>query len=255
MEREVSPPLPTSGQIFGSLVKNLGIRHALLQSRTARRFFSGRLEQQVKESTRAEIIGAIAEVLSDIGLAEVPRKGDDDATPAAVLADLLDWHGVNWERWRDFMRPRMMRVLPSHLSVVWAAYVRLAVIDLAIRIAGKVHMAGAAQSSLDFLAWASSSRRGRYLNRKRMESGIRVHQAEENELIQELEGRLLQDWDVGNPEAYAHYQRSIELQVQGRIYEAVAEVAKAAELDPLDPAKPLHPGVGETRYRPPDGEP
>ena len=346
----------------------------------------------MKESTRAEIIDAIAEVLSDIGLAEAPGKGDDNATPAAVLADLLDWHGVNWERWRDFMRPRMMRVLPSHLPDVWAAYVRLAVIDLALRIAGKVHMGGVPLSSLHFLEWATSGRRGRYLNQKRIESGItlfdfaevvgvtfnaaeawvysgtrpsdenlskiavvlspanephetirvlqelrrlywisdvagllenfigseamdeipvrlktyacqalriiddrvsedrrpdiaaelasigthchfahsllaemashesdtewqedlkaaggdwihriltvnlRVHQAEENELILESEGRLLQDWDVGNPEAYAHYQRSIELQVQGRIYEAVAEVAKAAELDPLDPA-------------------
>ena len=392
MEREVSPPLPTSGQIFGGLVKNLGISHALLQSRTARRFFSGRMEQHVKESTRAEVIEAIAEVLSDIGLAEAPGKGDDNATPAAVLADLLDWHGVNWARWRDFMRPRMMRVLPSHLPAVWAAYVRLAVIDLALRIAGKVHMGGAPLSSLHFLEWATSGRRGRYLNQKRIESGItlfdfaevvgvtfnaaeawvysgtrpsdenlskiavvlspanephetirvlqelrrlywisdvagllenfigsevmdeipvrlktyacqalriiddrvsedrrpdiaaelasigthchfahsllaemashesdtewqedlkaaggdwihriltvnlRVHQAEENELILESEGRLLQDWDVGNPEAYAHYQRSIELQIQGRIYEAVAEVAKAAELDPLDPA-------------------
>ena len=392
MEREVSPPLPTSGQIFGGLVKNLKISHALLQSRKARRFFSGRMEQQVKESTRADIIGAIAEVLSDMGLAEAPGEGNDDATPAAALADLLDWHGVNWERWRAFMQPRMMRVLPSHLPAVWAAYVRLSVIDLALRIAGKVHMGGAPQSSLDFLEWATSGKRGRYLNQKRMEAGItlfdfaeavgvtfnaaevwvysgarpsdenltkiasalspanelsetkrvlqelrrlywisdvaglletfigseavdeilvrlktyscqalriidervsegrrtdvaaelvsigthchlaqsllaemashesdgewqedlkaaggdwirriltvnlRVHQAEENELIRESEGRLLQDWDVGNPEAYAHYQRSIELQGQGRIYEAVAEVAKAAELDPLDPA-------------------
>ena len=392
MEREVSPPLPTSEQIFGSLVKNLGISHPLLQSRTARRFFSGHMEQQVKESTRAEIIEAIAEVLSDIGLAEAPGQGNDDATPAVVLADLLDWHGVNWDRWRDFMRPRMMRVLPSHLPAVWAAYVRLAVIDLALRIAGKVHMGGAPPSSLDFLEWATSGQRGRYLNQKRIESGstlfdfaeavgvtfnaaeawvysgtrpsdenltkialvlspanepyetkrvllelrrlywisdvagllenfigseavdqilvrlktyacqalriiddrvsedkrtdvtvelasigthchfaqsllaemashesdgewqedlkaagadwirrilavnLRVHEAEEDELIQQSDGLLLQDWDVGNPEAYAHYQRSIELQIQGRIYEAVAEVAKAAELDPLDPA-------------------
>ena len=126
----------------------------------------------MKESTRAEIIDAIAEVLSDIGLAEAPGKGDDNATPAAVLADLLDWHGVNWERWRDFMRPRMMRVLPSHLPDVWAAYVRLAVIDLALRIAGKVHMGGVPLSSLHFLEWATSGRRGRYLNQKRIESGI-----------------------------------------------------------------------------------
>lgn len=392
MEREVSPPLPTSGQIFGSLVKHLGISHPLLRSRKARRFFSGRVEPQVKESTRAEIIEAIAEVLSDIGLAGVPGEGNYDTTQAVMLADLLDWHAVNWERWRDFMRPRMMRVLPSHLHTVWAAYVRLAVIELALRIAGKVHTAGAPPSSLDFLEWATSGRRGRYLNRKRIESGstlfdfaeavgvslnaaeawvysgtrpsdknlakiavvlspanepsetnrvlrelrrfywisdvagllecfigqevvdeilvrlkayacqalriiddrvsedrrteiaaelasigthchfarsllgemadqepdgewqedlraagadwiqrilavnLRVHQAEENELIRESEGRLLQHWDVGNPDAYAHYQRSIELQIQGRIYEAVAEVAKAADLDPLDPA-------------------
>ena len=391
MEREVSPPLPTSGQIFGGLVKNLGISHPLLQSRTARRFFSGRMEQHVKDSTRAEIIGAIAEVLSDIGLADAPGEGDDNPTPGTVLADLLDWHGTNWELWRDFMRPRMMRVLPSNLPAVWAAYLRLGTIDLALRIAGKVHSGGAPPCSLDFLEWASCGRRGRYLNQKRMESGItlfdfaeavgvtfnaaeawvyngtrpsdenltkvalvlspanepsetkrvlqelrrlywisdiagllenfigpqavddilvrlktyscqalriidervsedrltdiaaelasigthchfaqsllaelashesdagwqedlkaasgnwirrilavniRVHQAEESELIRESEGRILQDWDVGNPEAYAHYQRSLELQNQGRIYEAVAEVATAAELDPLDP--------------------
>ena len=160
MEREVSPPLPTSEQIFGSLVKNLGISHPLLQSRTARRFFSGQMEQQVKESTRAEIIEAIAEVLSDIGLSDAPGEGSDDATPALVLADLLDWHGVNWERWRDFMLPRMMRVLPSHLPAVWAAYVRLAVIDLALRIAGKIHMGGAPPSSLDLLEWATSASAG-----------------------------------------------------------------------------------------------
>ena len=29
MEREVLPQLPTSGQIFGALIKNLGISHVL----------------------------------------------------------------------------------------------------------------------------------------------------------------------------------------------------------------------------------
>ena len=46
---------------------------------------------------------------------------------------------------------------------------------------------------------------------------------------------LLERWDVSNPEAYRHYRRSLELQAQGRVHEAIAEVAKAAELDPLDP--------------------
>ena len=65
---------------------------------------------------------------------------------------------------------------------------------------------------------------------------LRVHRAEEDDLIRETEGRQLTDWDVSNPKAYAHYQRSMELQVQGRIHEAIAEVARAAELDPLDAA-------------------
>ena len=65
---------------------------------------------------------------------------------------------------------------------------------------------------------------------------LKVHQAEENALIRETAGRVLEDWDVGNARAHKHYQRSMELQVQGRIAEALAEVTKAAELDPLDPA-------------------
>ena len=65
---------------------------------------------------------------------------------------------------------------------------------------------------------------------------LRVHLAGEDILIQETEGRLLEDWDVSNHEAYAHYRRSMELQIQGRLHEALAEVETAARLDPLDPA-------------------
>ena len=67
-EREVTPRLPTSGQIIGAVVSKLGIKHPKLQSRTARRYFAADLEHLVKDSTRAEIIGAIAEVLTDSGL-------------------------------------------------------------------------------------------------------------------------------------------------------------------------------------------
>ena len=65
---------------------------------------------------------------------------------------------------------------------------------------------------------------------------LQVHWAEVDTLIQKTDGRVLKDWDVNNPRAYDHYQRSMEMQTQGRIDEALAEVAKAAELDPLDPA-------------------
>ena len=72
--------------------------------------------------------------------------------------------------------------------------------------------------------------------RRVLSANLSAHLADLEDLIQKTGGRLLEDWDVSNPEAYAHYRRSMELQMQGKLHEAVAEVEKAAQLDPLDPA-------------------
>ena len=394
-EPEVSPELPTSGQILGVLIKSLGINDQRLQSKTARRYFSGRLENRVRESIRTEIIEAVSDTLVNSVFAATPAHGEESSSALPALAVILKWHAVNWDRLRAFLQPRMMRVLPHHLDAVWQAYVRLAAVDLALRAAAHVHLAAAAPETLEILDWASIGRRGVYLNNKRSKAGIslsavvelvgvnentveawlyhgsrpsddhlgrianalapngdltarnnllrelrrlywgsdvaeivggfvgpkavdeivgrlgryaslmchiiddkiaeesrsnclddlatlgayspfaepllaalasresddewkddllaagsdwidwtrrvltvnlRVHQGEEDALIQETEGRLLQDWDVSNPEAYEHYRGSYELQIQGRLKEAVAELEKAVELDPLDPA-------------------
>ena len=63
-----------------------------------------------------------------------------------------------------------------------------------------------------------------------------VHQAEEDALIRDTDGGALRGWDVSNPEAYYHYRQFGELQLQGRIHEAMAELEVAVKLDPLDPA-------------------
>ena len=388
-EREVTPRLPTSGQILGALVARLGIRHAELQSRTARRYFSADLENLVKDSSREKIIGAIAEVLTDSEL--VASLGVDDHKQSA-LASMLRWHADHWDLLRSFVRRRTTSVLPSHLPKVWEAYVRLAIIDLALRISAHLHLAGSSPTTLDFLAWSSQTTRGDFLNQKRQQTflsleefaevvgvtdntvdawmyhGARpsndnlakiaetladetegsnaadialelrglywvsdvtallsehigdrvtdevigqlhrcakatyrtiddqfpaenrtedltvladwgvgsrlaepllsalveqetddgwrkdlratgmdwirrvlsvnlvVHLAEVDDQIQKTEGRLLEDWGVSNPEAYAHYRRSMELRMEGRFHEALAEVEIAARLDPLDPA-------------------
>ena len=391
--REATPKLPTSGQILGVLVRSLGITHPNLGDKTAQRYFSGRLESRVKESSRDKIIAAISETLAaSIFVATPVREDEGCSSDSSWLAAVLDWHAVNWDRFRAFLRPRMMRVYPDHWALVWRAYVRLAAIDLALRAAAHVHIAGASPDALEFLHWTGVGRRGEYLSRKRREAGVSlyvlaestgvsdntvaawlyegarpsddnlasiagalatdanpdkcnhllrelrrlywvsdvlgilgeiigtksvheivgrlrqyasllcgiiddrldaavrrdvlgslatlgsqsefsgallaalishesdgewkedltaaagiwtrrvlavnlgIHRAEEEDLIRRTEGRVLKDWDVSNPKAYAHYQRSVELQIQGRIHEAIAEVARAAELDPLDPA-------------------
>ena len=395
-ETEVAPQLPTSGQILGVLVKTLGIEHPKLQTKSsgpARRFFSGRLENRVKESSRTEIIKAIADTIVGQGVGASKSAGNDTSSASQALAIILDWHAVKWDRLRAFLRPRMMPVFPHHLPDVWRSYVRLAAIDLAIRVAAQLHLRGAYPDTLEFLEWVQVGHRGRYLNRMRSVAGItslldfscklgvdnntveawvyrdsrpsnknlrniagvlakegeshertqmlrelrrlywasdvavalgeyvgtesvaeivqrlrsyasfvysyiedyidagvrpaaladilalgvgsrfseplltglannesdnewkedilaagsdwirrmiavnyQVHRAEVEDLIQGTGGGLLRNWDVSNPEAYAHYERSMELQIQGKMPEALAEVAKAAELDQLDPA-------------------
>ncbi len=390
-EREVTPRLPTSGQILGAVVKKLGIKHVELQSRTARRFFSADPEYLVKDSSREKIIATIAEVLTRSGLVASPREGADDYRQSA-LASMLRWHADHWDLLRSFVRRRTMRVLPGNLPKVWEAYVRLAIIDLALRVAAHLHLAGSSPAALDFLASSSHTGRGEYLNQKRQQTSLSleefaeavgvtdntvdawmyhgarpssdnlakiaetladeiadsnsaeialelralywvsdvvdllsehigdraagevigqlrryaeatyraiedqfptenrsedlmvladlgvgarlakpllssliqqeqddgwredlratgmdwvrrvlsvnlgVHLAEVDDLIRKTDGRLLGDWDVSNPEAYAHYRRSLELRMQGRLPEALAEVEIAARLDPLDPA-------------------
>ena len=318
---------------------------------------------------------------------------------------MLQWHADNWDLFRSFLRRRTMSVLPSHLPKVWEAYVRLAVIDLALRVAAHLHLAGSSPAALDLLGWASHTARKTYLNQKRRQAGlsrkdvvdeIKVNDntfgawmyhgarpsndnltkiakvlADNNEdsnvasialelralywvsdvatllaehigaeavdeavgrlrryakeayriiddqvpakdrqesltvladlgvgariaepllaalierepdaewredlrstgmrwvrrvlsvnqsvrlgevdaLIEKMDGRLLEDWDVSNPEAYAHYRRSLELQVQGRLHEALAEVETAARLDPLDPANHFTLGSVKNRHR------
>ena len=391
-EREVMPRLPTSGQIIGTLVAGLDVKHPVLQSRTARRYFSARPDRLVKDSTREEIIEAIGEVLTDSGFISSPLTGDDSYDLAVALASMLKWHADNWDLLRSFLHRRTMHVSPSHLPKVWEAYIRLSVIDLALRVAAHLHLSGSSPTALELLGWANRMARGDFLNQKRRQSGLSleklaeevsvndktvdawmyqgarpshenlaqiatvlagnikdskasgialqllvlywisdvaellakyigaeavgeaigrlrqyaeatyhvideqfpaedraaklavladlgvgarlasplltalveqepdeewredlrsigmkwvrrvlsanlsVHLAEVDDLIQRTEGRLLKDWDVGNPEAYAHYRRSQELQMQGKLHEALAEVEIAARLDPLDPA-------------------
>ena len=170
---EAAPGLPTSGQILGVLVRSLGITRPHLGDKTAQRFFSGRLRDRVMESSRARIIDAVSENMA-AALFASPITGDDeeDASSPSGLSLLLEWHAATWDQFRAFLRPRVQRVYPKNMARVWRAYVRLAAIDLALRAAAHLHIAGASPASLGFLEFASVGRRGEYLNGKRADAGI-----------------------------------------------------------------------------------
>ena len=172
---EVTPKLPTSGQILGVLVRSLGITHPNLGDKTAQRYFSGRLGNRVKESSRDRIITAISETLAASIFVATPGKEAEGFSDSSWLAAVLNWHAANWDRFRAFLQPRVMRVYPDHLALVWRAYIRLAAIDLALPAAGHIHIAGASPDALQFLDWVGLDHRGEYLNRKRHDAGVSLY--------------------------------------------------------------------------------
>ena len=172
MEREVMPHLPTSGQIIGALVTRLGIRHPVLQNRNARRYFAADPERLVKDATRAEIIDAIAEVLTDAGFISLPQAREDGHESPPTMSAVLQWHADNWDLMRSSVRRLTVSVMPSQMPKVWEAYVRLAVIDLAIRVAAHLQLAGTSPAALELLEWASVDARGDFLNQKRRQTPL-----------------------------------------------------------------------------------
>ena len=171
-EREITPQLPTSGQIIGALATRLDLSHPVLRKRTTRRYFAADPQRLVKETNRAEIIGAIAEVLTATGFATPSRSRKDGYELGPALASILLWHADDWDLLRSFVRRRTMSVLPGDLPKFWGSYVRLAVIDLALRVAAHLHLAGSSPAALGLLGSVSIGSRGNYLNRKRQQAGL-----------------------------------------------------------------------------------
>ncbi len=169
IQKEVPPRLPTSGQILGSLVRSLNLDDHRLRRKAAQRFFTG---HRVKQSTRAEIIDGFADALAAMGFNLNDGREETSRTP--VLAETIDWHATHWDRLRTVLLPRMSRVYPSHLPVVWKTYIRLAAIDLAFRVASHLRLTDRPSATLEILDSTSIRRRGAYLNRKRGCAGISV---------------------------------------------------------------------------------
>ena len=168
----VVPRIPTSGQIVGALVAKLGIKHSAIRDRNARRYYAADPEYLVKDSTKEEVFGAIAEVLTDSGLIPSPQANEGSYKPAPALASMLLWHAENWDLSRSYLRRRTTSVLPDDLPSVWNSYVRIAVIDVALRLAAHLHLAGSSPAVLDFLSYCSREARGDFLNQKRQQAGL-----------------------------------------------------------------------------------
>ena len=137
--RSVGQPyrVPLSGAVLGVLVKEFLLTGPVLSSKTAKRYFRG---QRVKDDNRSEVIEAIAEALVREGFVPTLPFLEKNGWPAARMLTLaIAWHAKQWDELAGYMRSASAPVERPDLAAT--AYLRLVVIDLALRTSALLWLA------------------------------------------------------------------------------------------------------------------
>lgn len=167
----VNVPLPPStGQIFSYLIRNLGGFVAPLSSKTLQRFFNETEDFKVPNKTKAEILDALAEWLEETGLVPCAPQGSTYQEHGGVRT-MLEVFVSEWESWRAFTHESRLEVPKAILPSIWAPYLRLATIDLAIRIAASLSFSLEPAKRFRVLEYSAAARPGEFLKQVMKDAG------------------------------------------------------------------------------------
>ena len=159
----VDAPLPPSaGRILGYLSKRLGSFVPPLSSKTLQRFFNETEDFNVPNETRREILDALAEWLEQTGLLPSPPSGSEYEEGGGIRAT-LEVFITEWESWRASIRESRLEVPQAILPSIWAPYLRLATIDIALRMAAALAMSPNHAKGFRVLEFWAGSRPGKFL--------------------------------------------------------------------------------------------
>jgi hypothetical protein len=160
--------LPTSVQILGILNRALKIDSEILNGRSARRFYEG---ENVPPARRIELFEEFARVIVGYGiLPELKMPGKQPLPTEKTVAEALLFYAETWDQVAAQIRSSPLRNVPKKLGVV--PYLRLTVIDLAIRAVGLHRHARTLRLSDDPPSWADNKKRGAVLRNLIRESGL-----------------------------------------------------------------------------------
>ncbi len=160
---DVAPVPPTSGQVIGAIVRRLGIKEPALSTKNAQRYFRGAGGGAgLKDSSLEEIFRALARVLIETGLIPAAQEAGDAAIERVIFA--LKFNVRGWDEFVAKMRRRAGIVDRANLPVVWAAYIRLAAIDIAVRIGAGMRVLDIPLGDLESMEYLDRSKRGALLN-------------------------------------------------------------------------------------------
>ena len=152
-----APPL--SGQIIGAAVKELRFEDDALTDRTARRYFAG---ERIKDDGRLAILEALGQALIDRRVIPaspfLERRGMPYAKAVAVG---IAWYAEQWDNLAGYMRSASAAVDRPELAAT--SYLRLAIVDLSLRVSAALFLADAPTPSEEPPLWAKDNGGGLFL--------------------------------------------------------------------------------------------
>ena len=175
--------MPYSGHVLGAVVDALDVGGGVLGDKTAKRMFAGR---SVNAASKTERLEALGQELVDLGI--VPNV-DWQAREAGFRKDLETYDvlgeaiGLMCEWWDELMeRVQSESVEVRDLSSVGRGFLRLVVVDVALRMVGWAYLADVELPEAHVPAWARPHGGRDILRGALRESGLRRH-----DLTRELE--------------------------------------------------------------------
>ena len=143
-----APPL--SGRIIGAAVKELRFEDDALTDRTARRYFAG---ERIKDDGKRAIFEAVGQALIDRRIIPASPFLERTRMPyAKAVAFGIAWYAEQWDNLAGYMRSASAPVDKPELAA--ASYLRLAIVDLSLRVSAALFLADAPTPGEEPPLWA-----------------------------------------------------------------------------------------------------
>ncbi len=160
--------LPYSGEIIGAVVKALDLDHGILKERTAQRFLRG---QHISERKREEIFKALGEAVVDLGIVPKPAMLERFGTPmSSIIGEAFAATGKRWDALLALTESRSAPIRDD--AVVVNGFLRLAVVDFALRIFALARLADLDPPASVTPIWAEDNSRSKLLRDLAKDAGL-----------------------------------------------------------------------------------
>ena len=144
---------------MGAVVKELRLQNDTLQGRTAKRYFR---DKWVKENSKREIFGALGQSLADQDIFPPSSFFEREGVPLEKAMTVgIAWYADQWDWLAGYMRSASAPVDSPDLAAI--SYLRLAMIDLALRTSAVIWLAGLPPPNERTPLWAKDRGGAEYL--------------------------------------------------------------------------------------------